>query len=748
MRGLPDLDVVAQLRRSAVLLVAALGVVLSRLERDCPLGSRKRLALHVQALFCGRERVPCSRQGGALFLQPAEGRLTVAQVRLEDGRRIGQGLDDARVLGAAGRVPRDRVDQLLARRTGPAIGAAHGLLEPVPQGAFVAVEIRQLLVTHGGRRTEELLGWDAGQVGKSALDLGRVGDRLVADPQLDPALGAGEDLVERAGRAIVVHEVDAHGRRGFRRCAPTAEPLDVLAGRGHLAEEAVFDGPLDGRLAGLVGASDDGQAGRELEVEILVALDVPEAQALEAHQTTVTVAGSVRRLRPRRRDSRSSSAPSMSPRLLGSDDASLQIADEGADDGVGRRQHAVGLSRHRSAPYPDLEEARCQLALDLLLLDLELVRQDAHDAHIEHEIRVGRCPELLDEGDLAGEVSGVDVEVLEARAPDDVRGDGDVLAALALLEIHAQDLSGAVLVHGDRLGCARVGPGRLTLDALAERVPVAEGEVMEPTSGDLGVGEEDIIGLDDTAHAERAVDEADPPPGALIVARREAVERAAGHPLRGRHAPIDDEVQTWEDDVRPLRCQHHDHVAASLLASQRGEVVDSVDRGRVVDIVRARDDHGMDPSPGQATELGGRALDRASRLLIGVEKVAGDEDDVDLLGQREVDGSAERLELSLSLGGRRLAEVVMSSAEVDVGHVQQSRHLGGSDLRASGSAMADVASEEPPRCPRPRAEAPLPLCHLARHVWRPSRTNASRMAANLARRPLDCQPAGAIGTLW
>jgi hypothetical protein len=58
------------------------------------------------------------------------------------------------------------------------------------------------------------------------------------------------------------------------------------------------------------------------------------------------------------------------------------------------------------------------------------------------------------------------------------------------------------------------------------------------------------------------------------------------------------------------------------------------------------------------------------------EQVARHQDHVDFLGQGEVDRPAEGVELPLALGGRRLAEVVVSSTEMDVGQVQESRHLG------------------------------------------------------------------------
>ena len=65
-------------------------------------------------------------------------------------------------------------------------------------------------------------------------------------------------------------------------------------------------------------------------------------------------------------------------------------------------------------------------------------------------------------------------------------------------------------------------------------------------------------------------------------------------------------------------------------------------------------------------ELRGDALDRAARLDVRVEQVAGDQEEVDLLRDGEVDGRLERRELPLALGGRLLAEIVVTRAEVDV----------------------------------------------------------------------------------
>ena len=83
--------------------------------------------------------------------------------------------------------------------------------------------------------------------------------------------------------------------------------------------------------------------------------------------------------------------------------------------------------------------------------------------------------------------------------------------------------------------------------------------------------------------------------------------------------------------------------------------------------MRARDDDCPDLGCGQALELRGDALDRALRLDVAVEQVAGDQEQVDLLGKREVHGRGECGELPLTLGARLLAEVVVARTEMDVG---------------------------------------------------------------------------------
>ena len=122
--------------------------------------------------------------------------------------------------------------------------------------------------------------------------------------------------------------------------------------------------------------------------------------------------------------------------------------------------------------------------------------------------------------------------------------------------------------------------------------------------------------------------------------------------------------------------------SSGVAAGQRGEVVGAVDRRAVVDVVGARDDDGPDLRLDEALELGRDALDRAARLDVRVEQVAGDEEQVDLLGEREVDGRLEGRELALALGRRLLAEVVVARTEMDVRGMDDPEHRGAACLLA------------------------------------------------------------------
>jgi hypothetical protein len=90
--------------------------------------------------------------------------------------------------------------------------------------------------------------------------------------------------------------------------------------------------------------------------------------------------------------------------------------------------------------------------------------------------------------------------------------------------------------------------------------------------------------------------------------------------------------------------------------------------------VGARDQDRPDLRRGEPLQLRGDALDGAARLGVGVEEIARDQDDVDLLGEGNVDRGLEGGELAFSLGRRLIPEVGVAGAEVHVSGVEESEH--------------------------------------------------------------------------
>ena len=184
------------------------------------------------------------------------------------------------------------------------------------------------------------------------------------------------------------------------------------------------------------------------------------------------------------------------------------------------------------------------------------------------------------------------------------------------------------------------------------------------------------------------------------VARSSAATSKPASGLRGarfvaKTRPWTDEVERPEDDVRAVGREDHEAVRVGRQPASAGEVVGAVDRRAVVDVVGARDQRPSGSRRRRAAELGGDPLDRAARLGVRVEQVAGDEDEVDLLREGEVDGGPEGRELALALGGRLLAEVGVAGPEMDVGRVEQAEHR-------RHCARSDGARGAPDRGARPR----------------------------------------------
>jgi hypothetical protein len=175
----------------------------SRRNQPCRRTSRSETAVvlsgRVAMSLGGRERVsdrppvvarrppahPGAESAHRSFFQSAEGGLAVPG----SPRTVVVSVRDLMMPGflAPDAVARDGVDELRARRRA-AIGATHGLLQPVAQGALVVVEVGQLFVANSRRGAEELL---RGMPVRSASrrSTGRIGDRLATDDQLDLAFG-------------------------------------------------------------------------------------------------------------------------------------------------------------------------------------------------------------------------------------------------------------------------------------------------------------------------------------------------------------------------------------------------------------------------------------------------------------------------------------------------------------------------------------------------------------------------------
>ncbi len=243
--------------------------------------------------------------------------------------------------------------------------------------------------------------------------------------------------------------------------------------------------------------------------------------------------------------------------------------------------------------------------------------------------------------------------------------DGTALADL--VELDEQDLAGAVLVERDRLRRAGVGVGHAAGLRLLGGVPVTEGQVVEAGRGDLIGRDDDLVAVRLARDRDGAVDHPDVPrrrgAGGLGV---EVAERAVRGSLGREDRAVDDRVAGGQVDARGLGREDRHEVVVRRAAGQGLEVVRPVDRRAVVAVVGAGDDDGPDLGPGQALELGRHALDRPTRLDVAVEQVAGDQEQVDLLGEGEVDGGHECRELPFALRARLITEVVVARAEMDV----------------------------------------------------------------------------------
>ena len=206
-----------------------------------------------------------------------------------------------------------------------------------------------------------------------------------------------------------------------RAGVPRAERLEVGGPARDPPGERQLDGALDRGLAGLVGPADDRHARRQVDVELAVAAQVADLQAPDPHSETSWPASSSR---PRRRASRSSAAspgPPWPP-LSGAASSSAMRASRSrmnapaivSGDG---RAPSVSAGRLTSRTRTLRNDPR-QRRLDLVEMQVELVRPDADHPGVEDEVRIALLGERLDERRLRGDVGGVELDLLEPRRAD------------------------------------------------------------------------------------------------------------------------------------------------------------------------------------------------------------------------------------------------------------------------------------------------------------------------------------------
>ncbi len=453
----------------------------------------------------------------------------------------------------------------------------------------------------------------------------------------------------------------------LRRGVPRSKGFEVAGRAGDATGDGQLDRALDGGLAGLVGPAHDGQPGCEVDVELAVAADLPELEAADPHSEISCPASS---RRPSRSESRSSAAsstwPAFSQAAMRASRSRMKAPATVSGDG----SDAARERRHRPVADAHLEERGREARLDLVDVEVEVVRPDPDEPDVEHEVRVGALLERVDQRGLALDRGGVELGPVEPGPSDDALLDGHDPLAGRLVQLDQQHLAGPVLVQGDRLRCARVRIRHGPAAPLLGRVPVPEGEIVEMAGRDLVDREDDLVAVRLARDRQRAMDHPDAPlAGGLRLGGVEPSERTGRGTLGGEDPAMDDRVDRIQVDGRLVRREDRQEVVRLGAAGEGLEVVRAVDRRAVVDVVGARDDDGPDARLDQASQLGGDALHGTARLHVGVEQVAGDQDQVDALRDGEVHRGGERRELTLALGSRLLSEVIVTGAEMDVGGV-------------------------------------------------------------------------------
>ncbi len=279
-------------------------------------GNLDRLAIPVVALGCGRSfgadplRLAGLLEQAATFGQRGGGigsslasrgqRVTVALelskpglALLQGGSGLGHGLvghlEPSRVALALGHQVMQGAIQLPSSPTRATVGAADRGLQSIAQRAFVAGQVADLEVTDRRRRAEERLRRDAGQLGQDLVGQRRVGNGLAVIVQADRPLAAGKGLLDGSSLAavlVVLLEFDRHDRASLGRSVPRSEALELGRGARRASGQDELERSLHRGLAGLVRAPHDRQPGREGDIQLAIAPEVPGAEAADPHRET------------------------------------------------------------------------------------------------------------------------------------------------------------------------------------------------------------------------------------------------------------------------------------------------------------------------------------------------------------------------------------------------------------------------------------------------------------------------------
>ncbi len=293
MAGLELADVFAQLGRALVQRVTPICIRDFLIQRNRSLRARHAFAMLGQLSVQGGAVGACVGYGATIALQLEQGRLAATDLLAQTLDLAAVDLQIAGVLGAFRLVATDRLLQLASRVLCAAIGAGHRLLQPITQCALVLGQSGQLLLVDARRCAEELLRRQTGQPRNLRLDRGRVVEGLFADAHLYRSALPGEDLPQGPLLVVVLEvELDDRVRLGV---APRSRLVEVLRGRRRPAEQRHLQGSLDGRLAGLVRTSNDVQSGRELHLQVDVALVVLDAKSGDVHRAKPASRGADRR---------------------------------------------------------------------------------------------------------------------------------------------------------------------------------------------------------------------------------------------------------------------------------------------------------------------------------------------------------------------------------------------------------------------------------------------------------------------